>query len=72
MQEEEQIGLEATSTLRISDQLCMYCGVVPLVLEKMLQLDMAFVLAVPPLVWVRWVPRNPSIFEQWVLEPINF
>ena len=44
MQEEEQIGLEATSTLRISDQLCMYCGVVPLALEKMLHLDMAFVL----------------------------
>ena len=44
MQEDEQIGLEATSTLRISDQLCMYCGVVPLVVEKVLRLDMDFVL----------------------------
>ena len=25
-----------------------------------------------PLAWVPWVPRNPSIFEQWVPEPINF
>ena len=24
-----------------------------------------------PLAWVPWVPWNPSIFEQWVLEPIN-
>ena len=21
--------------------------------------------------WVPWVPRNPSIFQQWVLEPIK-
>ena len=28
--------------------------------------------AVAPLAWVPWVPRNPSIFEQWVPEPINF
>ena len=27
---------------------------------------------VAPLAWVPWVPRNPLIFEQWVLEPINF
>ena len=25
-----------------------------------------------PLAWVPWVPGNPSIFEQWVAEPINF
>ena len=28
--------------------------------------------SVAPLVWVPWVPGNPSIFEQWVLEPIKF
>ena len=28
--------------------------------------------AVAPLAWVPWVPGNPSIFEQWVPEPINF
>ena len=22
--------------------------------------------------WVPWVPRNPSIFQQWVPEPIIF
>ena len=27
---------------------------------------------VAPLTWVPCVIRNPSIFEQWVLEPINF
>ena len=27
---------------------------------------------VAPLAWVPWVPRNPSIFEQWVPEPIIF
>ena len=27
---------------------------------------------VAPLAWVPWVPRNPSIFEQWVPEPIGF
>ena len=26
---------------------------------------------VAPLPWVPWVPGNPSIFEQWVPEPIN-
>ena len=25
-----------------------------------------------PLAWVPWVPRNPSTFEQWVPEPMNF
>ena len=25
-----------------------------------------------PLAWVPWVPGNPSIFEEWVPEPINF
>ena len=25
-----------------------------------------------PLAWVLWVPGNPSIFRQWVPEPINF
>ena len=29
-------------------------------------------IAVAPLAWVPWVPGNPSIFEQWVPEPINF
>ena len=29
-------------------------------------------LPVAPLPWVCWVPGNPSIFEQWVPEPINF
>ena len=24
-----------------------------------------------PLVWVPWVPRNPSNFEQWVPKPIS-
>ena len=28
--------------------------------------------AVAPLVWVPWVPGNPSSFEQWVPELINF
>ena len=28
--------------------------------------------SVAPLAWVPWVPGNPSIFEQWVPEPINF
>ena len=28
--------------------------------------------AVAPLVWVLWIPGNPSIFEQWVPEPISF
>ena len=28
--------------------------------------------AVAPLAWVPWVPGNPSVFEQWVPEPINF
>ena len=28
--------------------------------------------AVAPLAWVPWVPGNPSIFRQWVPEPINF
>ena len=27
---------------------------------------------VAPLQWVPWVPGNPSVLEQWVLEPINF
>ena len=27
---------------------------------------------VAPLAWVPWVPGNPSSFEQWVPEPINF
>ena len=27
---------------------------------------------VAPLAWVPWDPRNPSISEQWVPEPINF
>ena len=27
---------------------------------------------VAPLAWVPWVPGNPSIFEQWVPETINF
>ena len=31
-----------------------------------------FSLIVAPLAWVPWVPENPSIFEQWVPEPINF
>ena len=25
-----------------------------------------------PWEWFPWVPGNPSIFEHWVLEPINF
>ena len=25
-----------------------------------------------PLAWVPWVPGNPSVFEQWVPEPISF
>ena len=29
------------------------------------------VYTVAPLAWVPWVPGNPSIFEQWVPEPIN-
>ena len=29
----------------------------------------SFLKAVAPLAWV---PRNPSIFEQWVPEPVNF
>ena len=33
---------------------------------------MVVLLTVAPLVWVPWVPGNPSIFEQSVLEPINF
>ena len=28
--------------------------------------------SVAPLAWVPWVPGNPSIFEQWVPEPIKF
>ena len=28
--------------------------------------------AVAPLAWVPWVPGSPSIFDQWVPEPINF
>ena len=31
-----------------------------------------FSLIVAPLAWVPWVPENPSIFEQWVQELINF
>jgi len=27
---------------------------------------------VAPLAWVPWVFGNPSIFEEWVPEPINF
>ena len=27
---------------------------------------------VAPLAWVPWVPGNPSVFEQWVPEPITF
>ena len=30
------------------------------------------IIAVAPLAWVPWVPGNPSIFEQWVPEPISF
>jgi len=29
-------------------------------------------IAVAPLAWVPWVPGNPSVFEQWVPEPITF
>ena len=29
-------------------------------------------LAVAPLAWVPWVSGNPSVFEQWVPEPITF
>ena len=29
-------------------------------------------LSVASLAWVPWVPGYPSIFEQWVPEPINF
>ena len=31
-----------------------------------------YILPVAPLVWVTWVPGNPSILEQWVPEPIIF
>ena len=30
------------------------------------------VITVAPIAWVLWVPRNPSISEQWVPEPIQF
>ena len=29
-------------------------------------------LSVALLIWVPWVPENPSIFEGWFPEPINF
>ena len=28
--------------------------------------------SVATLAWVPWVPGNPSVFEQWVPEPISF
>ena len=34
--------------------------------------SMTYPYAVAPLAWVPWVPGNPSVFEQWVPEPITF
>ena len=41
-------------------------------MENFIFMNLNFGNAVAPLVWVPWVPRNPSIFEQWVPEPINY
>ena len=31
-----------------------------------------YINTVPLLAWVPWVPENPTSFEHWVPEPINF